>query len=121
MKKNIIIPTLTLISYCSIYTIEINNSDTNKDIHSDNITTKCLIPLDIENITTDILNNYQNYISIAFEFSKIAEQVLDNAKLGNINISPETESLIYNSLHAIQTSSNNTELLLRVKSDQAYT
>jgi len=71
-------------------------------------------PIDVKNITIAALNSSSTYYGVAFEMSAIADLVLDNAKLCNLDFISEIEIDVHGALDNIRMPRNNAEFIFNV-------
>ena len=72
-------------------------------------------PCDIQNTIINILNNHEyNYESLAQEFDKLSQNILQNASLCCLDDS-KVKIDVYNALEAIKSSRNNTDFVINVR------
>lgn len=69
------------------------------------------LAIDVNQATATILENNNNYESVSHALEKVAEQILDNAKLCNFDFVPQIEDHILESLHVIRSPKNVAEFV----------
>ncbi len=69
------------------------------------------IPIDVPSATIDIINSSKDYEAIANGFDRIAQQVLDNAQLCDLEYLPIVEDQLMQSLQVMRSPRNETEFV----------
>ena len=70
--------------------------------------------VDVHSTTIDILNTHTDHASIGKELDTVAQQVLANAKLCNLDSTQEAEDLIIESLHVIRAPRSDVDFVFNV-------
>lgn len=84
--------------------------------------TKLFIPIDVPAKTAEILHNSNDYESVFNNFQIITDQVLDNAQLCQMEVAPEIENQLIQSLQIIREPKNNAEFIFHATiTDQLLT
>ena len=89
------------------------HAPTNSHYQSDKIAFD-FTPINVENITIAALNNSSTYYGVAFAMSAIADLVLDNAKLCNLDFISAIEIDVHDALDNIRMPRNNAEFIFNV-------
>ena len=76
--------------------------------------TEHFIPIDVLSAAVEILNTNMTYESVSSGFEQVAQQVLENAKLCDLECLPHVEDQIIESLHVMRTAKNDVEFVFNV-------